>query len=144
MSVRASRTTSAALCLRDFSRFSGSLTPGRAVSSPKLSVVRSPSQRSGLMEFPGWICFTCHLAASRLLWTCFASLNQGHAWCLQLTNGAVTSLAKGNQAEGADAYRPVTVYPAPYRIWSSFRSRAALQAVVQHLPVGIQGGIPGG
>ena len=74
----------------------------------------------------------------------YRSIEAGQTWPLQLTNGVVTSLSKGSAHDGVDAYRPVTVFPLPYRVWSSGRARQALKSLVHHLPHGIQGGVPGG
>ena len=73
----------------------------------------------------------------------FRSVEDGSAWPVQLSTGIVTSLAKHAMAAEVDSFRPITVYPLLYRMWSSCRARSALQSLVDHLPPGIQGCIPG-
>ena len=73
----------------------------------------------------------------------FSAIEHGMAWPGQLTTGFVSSLAKIEQPGCADDYRPITVYPLPYRVWSSGRSKEALLALSKVLPQSIQGGLPG-
>ena len=73
----------------------------------------------------------------------FRAVEGGKEWPSQLTTGFVSSLAKLEQPGCADDYRPITVYPLLYRIWSSGRSREALSDLSKVVPHSIQGGLPG-
>ena len=65
-----------------------------------------------------------------------------HAWPRQLTKGFVNSLFKNKGDGSVDSYRPVTVFPLPYRIWSSVRAKEAMQSLMPHLPRSVVGGVP--
>ena len=73
----------------------------------------------------------------------YIAIEQGSTWPLQLSTGVVTSLAKTPQAADVDSFRPITVYPILYRLWSSARARSTLEVLARVLPAGIQGCIPG-
>ena len=63
-------------------------------------------------------------------------------WPRQLTHGVVSVLAKVPEAQTVRDYRPVVVYPLPYRVWSSIRGRQLLQALDAVRPNGMRGGMP--
>ena len=72
----------------------------------------------------------------------FTAIESQQAWPLQLTRGFVNSLFKNKGSGNVDSYRPVTVYPLPYRLWSSMRAKEAMQSLVPHLPRSVVGGVP--
>ena len=63
-------------------------------------------------------------------------------WPQQLATGIVSGLAKGTGDGGPDSYRPITVYPLPYRIWGSWRARQAVRSLTAIMPSSIRGGVP--
>lgn len=72
----------------------------------------------------------------------FRAVETKGQWPLQLTRGFVNSLFKNKGNGGVDSYRPVTVYPLPYRIWSSSRAKEAMNSLAPHLPRSVVGGVP--
>ena len=72
----------------------------------------------------------------------FQSIEKKHQWPSQLTVGFVSSLDKGRGANSVDAFRPITIYPLLYRVWSSKRAREALHSSNDALPDCIRGGVP--
>lgn len=73
----------------------------------------------------------------------FRHLEAGEcAWPDQLTVGFVSSLHKGKGNGGVDSFRPITVFPMPYRVWSSTRARQAMVMLAMVLPHTIRGGVP--
>lgn len=56
------------------------------------------------------------------------------SWPQQLLHGAIFSLQKSPQAESVDGYRPITILPLVYRVWSSLRGREMLQHLQSFLP----------
>lgn len=72
----------------------------------------------------------------------FQAIEQSGRWPLQLTRGFVNSLFKNKGDGGVDSYRPVTVYPLLYRIWSSTRAKEAMNSLAPHLPRSVVGGVP--
>ena len=64
-------------------------------------------------------------------------------WPDQLCTGFVASLDKNKGQTDVDAYRPITVFPMLYRIWSSIRSGQSLRCISRVLPQSVYGGIPG-
>ncbi len=64
-------------------------------------------------------------------------------WPQQLCTGFVSSLDKNKGRTDVDAYRPITIYPIVYRLWSSIRSGQALRSIAAKLPHSVFGGIPG-
>lgn len=73
----------------------------------------------------------------------FGVIEQKGEWPEQLCTGFVASLDKQKGQADADGYRPITIYPLNYRIWSSIRSGQALKSISQVLPVSVFGGVPG-
>ena len=72
----------------------------------------------------------------------FANIEEHHSWPSQLTVGFVSSLDKGKGSDSVDGFRPITIYPIIYRLWSTKRAREALAAVKDVLPACIKGGVP--
>ena len=64
-------------------------------------------------------------------------------WPKQLLQGAVHSLEKTPGAETVNEYRPITIMPLVYRIYTSIRSREILHHLKQHVPPTLLGNIPG-
>jgi len=64
-------------------------------------------------------------------------------WPRQLLQGAVHSLEKTPGAETVNEYRPITIMPLAYRIYSSIRSRQILLHLKKHVPPTLLGNIPG-
>ncbi len=73
----------------------------------------------------------------------FNAIERQHAWPQQLTVGIVSSLDKLKGGGTVDSYRPITIYPILYRVWSSHRARQALKTLTRHLPTSVRGGVPG-
>lgn len=73
----------------------------------------------------------------------FSHLEAGECeWPQQLTTGFVSSLYKGRGDGGVDSFRPITVFPMLYRMWSSARARQAMVQLAKALPTAIRGGVP--
>ena len=68
-----------------------------------------------------------------------STAEQSGFWPIQLRHGVVHSLQKTEQASSVNDYRPITIYPFPYRVWSSLQSKHALGFVSRHAPPGLQG-----
>ena len=66
----------------------------------------------------------------------------GADWPQQLAHGLVISTAKTVSAHEPKDYRPITVLPVPYRLWSSLRTRHMLRLLKPHLPSDILGFVP--
>ena len=64
-------------------------------------------------------------------------------WPRQLVSGSVHALQKTPQAESVQDYRPITIMPLCYRIYSSLRAREILQHLQHHVPPTLLGNIPG-
>jgi len=64
-------------------------------------------------------------------------------WPQQLLQGAVHALEKTANAEKVSQYRPITIMPCAYRIYSSIRAREVLQHLAKVLPPTLLGNIPG-
>ena len=73
----------------------------------------------------------------------FNAIESTNAWPKQLTVGIVSSLDKMKGGGTVDSYRPITIYPILYRVWSSHRARQALRILTHHLPSSVRGGVPG-
>ena len=67
----------------------------------------------------------------------------GGNWPRQLLQGAVKSLAKKVDPEGVADYRPITILPFCYRVWSSIQSRHWLHALTSRLDPFLCGNRPG-
>ena len=72
-----------------------------------------------------------------------ATVEETGNWPKQLTHGAVHSLQKVENATMVNQYRPITILPAAYRIWSSIRCKQLLRYLQQFLPEGIYGNAVG-
>lgn len=64
-------------------------------------------------------------------------------WPAQLTHGAVHSLQKVENATTVNQYRPITILPVAYRVWSSIRCRQLLRYLQQFVSEGIYGNAVG-
>ena len=64
-------------------------------------------------------------------------------WPEQLIAGAVHSLQKLPNAQSVNEYRPITVMPCAYRVWSTLRSREILQHLQRFVAPTLLGNIPG-
>jgi ribonuclease HI len=81
-------------------------------------------------------------AACQAMVQLYEAVEQGSNWPLQLACGFVSSLAKHDQAQSVDEFRPVVVYSLPYRVWSSERAKEAMSCIADLLPNSVQGGVP--
>ena len=63
-------------------------------------------------------------------------------WPLQMMQGAVNALEKIPGAETVNQYRPITILPIVYRLWSSIRGKSILEAISQIAPNGLRGNMP--
>ena len=63
-------------------------------------------------------------------------------WPTQLVTGFVSSLNKEKGDGGVDSYRPVTIFPIIFRIWSTVRAKHAMASLAKVLPSSVRGGIP--
>jgi len=64
-------------------------------------------------------------------------------WPLQLLCGAVHSLEKIPNAQNVAQYRPITIMPLVYRIYTTLRSREVLQHLAKYVPPTLLGNMPG-
>ena len=60
-------------------------------------------------------------------------------WPTQLLQGVVHALRKHPLAETINEYRPITIFPLAYRLYSSLRAREILKHLSQHAPASIRG-----
>ena len=91
--------------------------------------------RQDLLSFPDEL----HLQMIQL----FAHAEATGQWLKQLLQGAVFSLEKVPHAQTVNEYRPITVMPLAYRIYTTIRSREVLKHLKQHVPPTLLGNIPG-
>ena len=73
----------------------------------------------------------------------FEAIETQGRWPIQLTRGFVNSLFKNKGDGGIDSYRPVTIYPILYRVWSTARAQDLMNTLKHVFPQSILGGIPG-
>eukprot|EP00438_Fugacium_kawagutii_P027093 Skav203913 [mRNA] locus=scaffold228:169390:172464:- [translate_table: standard] len=73
----------------------------------------------------------------------FQAIEDGQDWPAQWLEGGVWSLAKVQHAERIPQYRPITILPILYRIWSSLRAKVILRFLATLVPDGIKGNLPG-
>ena len=73
----------------------------------------------------------------------YATAEATSHWPLQWTAGEVHSLQKVSDASTVQQYRPITIFALGYRIWSSLRSREALQFLHPLAPSSLWGSRPG-
>ena len=64
-------------------------------------------------------------------------------WPDQMMEGGVFNLAKIENAEGVNDFRPITILPLPYRCWASYRARSILKFLEDKVPTGLKGNMPG-
>ena len=91
--------------------------------------------RRDLLSFPDEL----HLQLLQI----FTHAEKTGQWPRQLLQGAVFSLEKVPQAQTVNEYRPITVMPLAYRIYTTIRSREVLLHLRQHVPPTLLGNIPG-
>ena len=91
--------------------------------------------RKDLLSFPD----SLHLQLIHL----FHQAELTGEWPRQLLQGAVFSLEKVPHAQSVNEYRPITVMPLAYRIYTTLRSREVLLHLRQHVPPTLLGNIPG-
>eukprot|EP00438_Fugacium_kawagutii_P011445 Skav223455 [mRNA] locus=scaffold184:98175:103062:- [translate_table: standard] len=70
---------------------------------------------------------TCH----EILLSILRQAEEKGSWPIQLLQGAVNSLEKVAGADTVSMFRPITVMPLAYRVWSSLRSQELLQFIVE-------------
>ena len=73
----------------------------------------------------------------------FETAEQTGTWPVQLCQGAVHSLQKTEAAEAVHEYRPITVLPAAYRVWSTIRGRQLLRFLENFVTNDMFGSIKG-
>ena len=71
------------------------------------------------------------------------AIELGAPWPTQAVTGAVAALAKTPLAEEVTQFRPICIFPAFYRTWSSLRGRQCLQYLQTLVPTTLIGNIPG-
>ena len=78
-------------------------------------------------------------------WMCDIFKHAEHTgqWPKQLVEGAIYTMAKHDQAQGTNDYRPITVLPVPYRCWASYKARHLLSYLNKIVPAGLKGNMPG-
>lgn len=64
-------------------------------------------------------------------------------WPDQLVHGAVHSLQKVQDACKVSQYRPITILPVVYRLWSSIRCKLLIRHLQRYAPPGIYGNVTG-
>lgn len=67
----------------------------------------------------------------------FDAIEGGRPWPRQLTRGFVASLYKNKGDGGVDSYRPITVFPLLYRVWSTCHASDSLHSLMPVLPKSI-------
>ena len=73
----------------------------------------------------------------------FETAEQTDVWPDQMLEGGVFNLAKVDNAEGVNDFRPITILPLPYRCWASHRARNILKFLEDKVPTGLKGNMPG-
>ena len=63
-------------------------------------------------------------------------------WPKQLMQGAVNALEKVVGADTVNQYRPITILPIIYRLWSTIRGKSILEAISSIAPPGLRGNMP--
>ena len=71
----------------------------------------------------------------------YNSIEQTGVWPQQLSVGIVKSLDKQKGATSVDGFRPITIYPLLYRVWSSCRAKEALLSLSRVVPSSVRGGL---
>ena len=91
--------------------------------------------RQDLLAFPDAL----HLQLIQL----FQQAEETGQWPKQLLQGAIHSLEKVPNAQTVNEYRPITIMPLAYRVYTTIRSREVLSHLRQHVPPTLLGNIPG-
>lgn len=73
----------------------------------------------------------------------FRKAEESGQWPHQLVQGAVHSLQKTEAAEAVHEYRPITVLPSAYRVWSTIRGRQLLRYLENFVTDDMFGSIKG-
>ena len=73
------------------------------------------------------------------LLSCYHRAETDGLWPQQLLAGSVVSLAKTPQASKVNAFRPITIFGLPYRLWSGLHARHALNAADEWVDAGVYG-----
>ena len=74
----------------------------------------------------------------------FHSIEEGAAdWPAQLLQGTVLATAKKAESLQVLDFRPIVIYGAPYRIWSSLRAKACLKHLAHQCDFNMYGFLPG-
>ena len=71
------------------------------------------------------------------------TVEKGHSWPSQAMVGIVSSLAKIQNPQFVNHYRPITVLTLCYRVWASIRARQCLRCLNQIAPFSLMGNMPG-
>ena len=97
----------------------------RAIRSKKATAATGLDAiaRRDLLAFPD----SLHLQLIAM----FNAIEDGHPWPQQLLQGAVHSLEKVSNAQTVSQYRPITIMPCAYRIYTTIRSREVLRHLVK-------------
>lgn len=64
-------------------------------------------------------------------------------WEDSALNGHIANVEKSPEASAPKDYRPITVLTMPYRVWATIRARQILRWLIQFVPEGLKGNIPG-
>ena len=64
-------------------------------------------------------------------------------WDDSALTGHIANVEKTATASAPKDYRPITVLTMPYRVWATIRARQCLRWLVQFVPEGLRGNIPG-
>ena len=91
--------------------------------------------RQDLLAFPDAL----HIQLLQL----FQQAEETGQWPEQLLCGAVHSLQKVPDAQTVNEYRPITIMPYAYRVYTTLRSRELLQHLKHHVSPTLLGNIPG-
>lgn len=87
--------------------------------------------RAELLDMPD----VCHEIVLQIL----QEAERTGTWPAQMLQGAVNSLEKQPGAETVQQFRPITVMPLCYRLWSSIRARELLHFLVAVAPESMYG-----
>ena len=109
----------------------------QAIKAKKFKSATGPDAvtRQDLLAFPD----SLHLQLIQL----FQVAESTGQWPKQLLQGAIHSLEKTPQAQTVNDYRPITVMPFAYRVYTTLRSREVLRHLKKHVPPTLLGNIPG-
>ena len=70
------------------------------------------------------------------------AIEEGAPWPQQLVTGHVAALAKSADAQTVSQYRPICVFPLPFRCWGTIRAKQCLRYLATFAPCTLMGNMP--